>query len=59
MAYQLHRVVSTFCDETDEIPIYEDDQWFEQAADLMTDISELFLEGPARKEFSGLPTTAA
>lgn len=57
-AYSLHRVVSTFCDATDEIPIYEDDQWFEQCEILLGEINELFLAGPDRREFSVVPNSS-
>ena len=57
-AYSLHRVVSTFCDATDEIPIYEDDQWFEQCEILLGEVNELFLAGPDRREFSVVPNSS-
>lgn len=53
--YLLHRVVSTFCDATDEIPIYEDDQWFEQSESLLGEVSELFLARPDRREVCVVP----
>ena len=54
-AYSLHRVVSTFCDATDEIPIYEDDQWFEQSESLLGEINDLFLARPDRREVCVVP----
>ena len=54
-AYLLHRVVSTFCDATDEIPICDDDQWFEQCEGLLGEVNELFLAGPDRKALSVVP----
>ena len=54
-AYSLHRVVSTFCDATDEIPIYQDDRWFEQSESLLGEVNELLLARPDRKAHSVVP----
>ena len=51
----LHGIVSAFCDSTDEIPIYEDDQWFEKSEALLAELTEIFVSGPAKKEFSVIP----
>ena len=54
-AHALHNVVSEFCDATDEIPIYEDDQWFERSENVLTELSDLLLADATRKDSAVSP----
>lgn len=49
VGHVLHDVVSSFCAATDEISIYEDQQWFDQSENVLRELGYLFLAGAAEK----------